>query len=80
MYFLFFLSINSRRTQHLIFGQKFAWMNANFACSFDRVVARRSAAVVRRGVDYCCVEKGSKVDCCVFFVFFLSINSRWTQT
>ena len=35
-----------------------------------RVVARRSASVVRRGVDYCCVEKGFKVDCCVFFVFF----------
>ena len=35
-----------------------------------RVVARRSASVVRHGVDYCCVKKGSQFDCCVFFVFF----------
>ena len=35
----------------LIFGQKFAWMNANFACALDRVVARRSASVWRRRVE-----------------------------
>ena len=35
-----------------------------------RVVARRPASVVRHGVDYCCVKKGSQFDCCVFFVFF----------
>ena len=36
------------------------------------VVARRSASVVRHGVDYCCVKKGSQFDCCVFFVFSLN--------
>lgn len=39
----------------MIFGQQFAWMNANFACALDRVVARRSASVWRRRVENCCV-------------------------
>ena len=35
----------------MIFGQQFAWTNANFACALDRVVARRSAAVWWRRVE-----------------------------
>ena len=37
------------------------------------VVERRSATVVGHGVDYCCVNKSSQFDCCVFFCFF-SVN------
>ena len=63
----------------MVFGSEFAWRKQILRGPLVRVVARRSASVVRRGVDYYCVEKGSQVDCCVFFVFF-SINSRLTET
>ena len=53
-----FLSSNSLRRKRILRGP------------LVRVVARRSASVVRHGVDYCCVKKGSQFDCCVFFVFF----------
>ena len=78
--FMHFPSQFQLRLANMVFGQRFAWTKANFAWSPRPCycAAFRVGGKTPRRLLLC--EKKVLNLIVVYFLFFLSINSRWTQT